>query len=535
VTLSAPSARALGPAWRGGLIATSILALTWLLTARLLGPSDLWDQAQSKTVSYTTDIVANGRWVLPVERGTLPATKPPLYNWIAAPAVAWLGYASEPAHKLPSVLALLACWLVLVKAGARLGPRLLAPDGDLLGWVAGLAFVANYTIFKLGYLARPDMLLTLWLLLGWMAGTALLVDQRSGAAAPPGRRGRLAVGFWACVGLAALTKGPAALALIVFALLGARLVAGRWRASSAFGWWWGLPAALALVGTWLFAVWRVDPEHLRQELWFNEIYGRVTGLGPEGSHEGPWGLLKGLPTMALYYLVRFLPWSVMSIAALVVLWTREGPGRPRRWQGMDAGGAVLQAAGLFIVVVVALFTFSAGKRADYAAATFGPGALLAAWWLLAPSQPGRGAPWLAPVGAAVVLALMTVRNQRQRMAPSPEFGDTIMAFAVAAGDRMAADPHPVGFRWLGETHLQAMLGYSARDDHEAVLAFVDEHVPCWVVAGGDLTGRLAFDVWLRSQRPGLRLTPVVRSGVLPETRGWQVQVTLFLVERADAP
>ena len=45
------------------------------------------DQAQPKTVSYTTDIIANGRWILPIELGEHKATKPPLYNWLAAPAV----------------------------------------------------------------------------------------------------------------------------------------------------------------------------------------------------------------------------------------------------------------------------------------------------------------------------------------------------------------------------------------------------------------------------------------------------------------
>ena len=51
------------------LVVCTIVAIMWLLAARILGPSDAWDQTQPRTMAYTTDIIANGRWILPVERG----------------------------------------------------------------------------------------------------------------------------------------------------------------------------------------------------------------------------------------------------------------------------------------------------------------------------------------------------------------------------------------------------------------------------------------------------------------------------------
>ncbi|MCH8315776.1 MAG: hypothetical protein IIA64_07370, partial [Planctomycetes bacterium] len=95
------------------MIACSITAIIWLLAARILGPSDAWDQTQPRTMAYTTDIIANGRWILPVERGVYPATKPPLYNWLAVPMVKLMGFSSELAHKSPSVVSLRVCWLIV--------------------------------------------------------------------------------------------------------------------------------------------------------------------------------------------------------------------------------------------------------------------------------------------------------------------------------------------------------------------------------------------------------------------------------------
>ena len=52
----------------------AMAALVVLFVGRVLGPSDLWDQTQPKTVSYTTDIIVHGgsHWILPIERGVEP-------------------------------------------------------------------------------------------------------------------------------------------------------------------------------------------------------------------------------------------------------------------------------------------------------------------------------------------------------------------------------------------------------------------------------------------------------------------------------
>lgn len=513
----------------------SIAALSWLLLARVLGPSDVWDHTQPKTISCTTDIIIHGglRWLLPIERGEFPSTKPPLYNWMAVPFVKLLGFNSELAHKIPSVLAVCLCWLIVV----RLGRKLDSHGDQSVGWIAGLILASTFTIFKLGYLARPDMLLTLWLLLAWISATAVLVrhareGENQNTAYEP-KYLWMVIAFWTCITLAGFTKGPAAIIGPLYALIAARLICGSWRSVRALHPAIGFTACLLVIGAWLYAVWQINPEHLRHELWYNEIFGRVTGLGPKGNHEGWRGWLIDLPEQLLYYLVRFVPWSLCSIAAMAVLWKRSNgkAGGCFGWQQIPgAAGAWLCGASIQVVIIVALFTLSSGKRADYISAAFGPGALLASWWLLR-MRPGLGVklPWLAPAVAALVLVAMTVVNQLQVLSPVKGYGDSIRSFIDQATEAISCEPLPMAYCWTGETHVQAMLGSSQIDSKEAVLALISQGRPFWLVAGRKTSAPHDFAQWLAKSRPNVQIEPVVRSAVLPRGEGWPEQMTLFRV------
>lgn len=502
----------------------SIAAVLLTLAARMLGPGDLYDQTQPKTVSYTTDILANGRWLLPVERGEWPATKPPLYNWLAAPFVALMGTSSELAHKFPSVLAFLICWAVIVRLGRTLDHD---PRGTL-GWVAGIAFALNYTMFKLAWLARPDMLLTLWLLVGWVSVTSLLV------AGPDDRRSQFGrqLLFWSSVGLAALTKGPAALAIVFYAIVAARLIGGSWRSLGRLGWWWGLPLALAMAAAWMLAAWRIDPRHFQQVLWHDEIYGRITGTGPEGPRTGLTGWVQTLPNMPLYFLVRFLPWSIPALLGLLAIWLDRVnicSSRAGRWRW---------ASMLLIVLVVALFTLSAGKRADYIAIAYAPGALIAAWYLL-----DRGPrlltarPWITPALAILALVVMIVVNERDPEAPSRRFGDVIDRFVQDAARTIARDPQPIVFWNAGGTHVQAMLGASVPDGSLPVAEAIESLPPgerLWVVAG-TTTNDDRFPGWLDARGYAVRCEEMVVSGIAPRKKAWPGQLWLYAIERLPSP
>ena len=143
----------LPPGWRRALVVCSILSLLWAMGARILGPSDSWDHRQPRTISYTTDILVNGghHWILPIEQSRYPATKPPLYNWLAAPMVALIGLSSDLAHKWPSLAALCLCWAVVVRLGRRLDATL--PVMKSLG-------VAELTAFIEGRVTQAEAVAT---------------------------------------------------------------------------------------------------------------------------------------------------------------------------------------------------------------------------------------------------------------------------------------------------------------------------------------------------------------------------------------
>src|SRR5947208_3959287 len=77
-----------------------------MLSSRVTAPSALQRFDQPRTVSYTADIVVNGRWLLPRDMFGHVATKPPLVNWMAVAVVA-LGFWKEWAVKWTSVSATL--------------------------------------------------------------------------------------------------------------------------------------------------------------------------------------------------------------------------------------------------------------------------------------------------------------------------------------------------------------------------------------------------------------------------------------------
>jgi 4-amino-4-deoxy-L-arabinose transferase-like glycosyltransferase len=516
--------------WRRVLVACSVLALLWVLAARVLGPSDAWHQSQPPTIAYTTDIIVNGDWILPQAWGERKATKPPLYNWLAVPMVRLMGLACEPAHKAPSLVALCLCWLIMVRLGRWLDPT----SGGMLGWLAAMCLVASYCCFKLGYLARPDMLLTLWLLLGWIACTVLLLDAAGPTGAPamrPRTRLLLALGFWLSLGLAGLTKGPAAVPLLVYAVISARLIGGRWGALGALRPWWGLPLSLAVFGAWAFAAWRIDPEHVQRNLWGAEVVGRITGLGPEGSHRGPVAVVTTAAYMPLYYLGYFFPWSVLSVLAVVRLWSRPAPGAARRWRGLGWQGAMLQGAAIFGILTIALYSLSASKRADYAAAAVAPGAILAAWWMLkAPPRLGVIAPWAAPVATGLVLGVHTLVNQLQPQAPQRGFGDAIGRFNCEAETHLQTAPAPVLFWAAQYTQPACYFGSEGRIGVPAIRQMLREQSPFWIFAGRSSEEPVTLLDWLPEQCPRWTFTEACRSQELPRTDVWPVQIVLYRVD-----
>ncbi|MDZ4754065.1 MAG: hypothetical protein SGJ11_06170 [Phycisphaerae bacterium] len=389
-----------------------VLALCATLIGQITGPSDLWDQTQPRTIAYTTDMLARGgdAWILAKDAAGLHATKPPLYNWLSAGFVAVLGHYSEIAHKLPSILSMLAIVMLLVRWGEVWRPG--------LGWLAALAWLACYPTFKLGYLARPDMVLCLVLLLGWHCATQLLLEgSRDGPTPGPmlGGSRRRVIAFWACVILATWTKGLASIVLPFYAVAASFILHRSFAGLARLRPVGGSIAAIVLGLAWYVMAYFVNGGHVERTLMYAELVGRITGTGPEGGSRGPVAILTGALTMPFYFMVRFAPWSITALLGALALLDARGqpadqPGR--RWRHVD-GGAHLLLAVVWVAIIVIAFSFSSGKRADYIAPVYGPAALVAAWWMLSDRfSPVRRAPWLPPLLATIALTACIVIDLR---------------------------------------------------------------------------------------------------------------------------
>lgn len=557
-------------------------ALAVVFVARVLGPSDVHHQTQPKTISYTTDMLVNGRWVLPLERGMLPATKPPLYNWVAAPFVRVMGFDSALAHKMPSVLSLIACAAVV----ACLGERVL---GRGVGFLAATMLVATYAMYKLGYLARPDMLLTLWLTIAWLAATRVMMgchqpsavshekegirhqalvtgDEALGTgkkglgtrnpelgirnpppSSAPGTKHAALLIFWLAVALAWLTKGPPALAAMLFPFLIARPLAGRLGAVRCLRWWWGVPLSLLPFAAWVVAVYVIHPDHLVRTLWEDELYGRVMGTQGEAPEAGPLAWITTSLHMPAYFLLRAAPWSVLTILAVVLLWRRarggggdgghgndRGRSATRAWRAHGEQGAWLHAAAAWVVLIVVLFSLSAGKRADYIAAAYPPAMLLAAWgWMQVTGRNDRIRRVIPSITAAGAMALLVLGGALEWGAPVKGVGRAYELFIRDAKETIDAQPLPLVFTSTGGSCVQAFLGSSAPETAESLHAAFHRHERFWLIAGDRprTAQREGFDVPAYASRRGTRATLVRRSTELPRTPDWPGGFTLWRVDR----
>ncbi|HWB19968.1 MAG TPA: hypothetical protein VG711_06690 [Phycisphaerales bacterium] len=635
------SPRRIPTLWRTLTYLISFLSLIWLLAARIAGPDDLWNQTQPKTVAYTTDIIvhAGSHWLLPQEPGLdrgdtpgpLPATKPPLYNWCAVPFVKLLGFTSALAHKSPSVISIFLVWLIILLLGRSLGTKFLGPDGDLLGPLAAMMTVSNHTIFKLGYLARPDMLLTLWLILGWLITTFCLL--RASSPLPHKGEGRVRVSsplllfsFFLTVALAGLTKGPAAIILLLFLFIFSRITTRSFLTplkQNPLAFALGSLTALALISAWAISVYHINPDHFRNVLLGREIIGRITGEGREGGDKNLLQIILEIPNHPLFYLIRFAPWSILSLLAIFQLWrsrsmnidgatTRrvsspesrastlspsgrwlgEGSIQPPSLEGGGEGvgetkksnnGATprptfstesrtdhssplphegegdcesssdrvrvtqprspcdafssplrpwLLSATLLIILIIALFSLSAGKRADYLAAAYPAGSILAAaYWLNGPLRLGRRFPFLAPLTACLCLTGLTLELNHDRYAPTPAFSASLRTFIDKAHAQLTSAPLPLVFYNAGDTHLQALLGFSELDSRKPILDLIDQHKTFYVISGSwkskDSPDTLTdLPAWLAERHEPVTLDILLRSQGDARTDSWPAPLIL---------
>src|SRR5256886_16934469 len=170
-----------------------------MLSSRVTAPSALQRFDQPRTVSYTADIVVNGRWLLPRDMFGHVATKPPLANRMAVPVVA-LGFWQEWAVKWPMVAGTLLTTALTVTIARNLFRQIpeTAIVADEASLIAGAAWLVNPANMTMIYHCRPDPVLVFFLTAAWMFATAIISENDSNKID--------IVGFSIATGLAGLAK-----------------------------------------------------------------------------------------------------------------------------------------------------------------------------------------------------------------------------------------------------------------------------------------------------------------------------------------
>lgn len=399
-----------------------------LLGARLNAPSALQRFDQPKTVSYTADMLVNGRWLFPRDMLGHAATKPPLVNWMAAPVVA-LGFWTEWAVKWPMMMGAFVTLGLTARMARRLFRKI--PETREVEYeaacIAGIAWVVNSPNLTMIYHCRPDPVLVAFLTLAWILGTKIVCDERPSPQSSPSegeadakRRVRvdllIVFGFWLAVGLAALTKGPAALVPIIYLPLAARLIGGRWSLVQRSRWWWGLPLALGIFCAWAVPTALRHPDPFFKVLVGKQLIAPALGMGDQfGANQftsrGPIVALELIWENPKWFLERFAPWSFLSIGGLCVIgW--------RRWFRHPLAPAVL-----WTFLVLAFFALSAHKTADYILPAYPAAAILAAYFCATFLNRFRIRLWQVAVAGLLLAIGITFGLSRDRA------GDNLKIFA----------------------------------------------------------------------------------------------------------
>jgi 4-amino-4-deoxy-L-arabinose transferase-like glycosyltransferase len=177
-----------------------VLALTAVLLLNGIWSYKEFVRAESYFALGARLMIERGDWLTPHAPDEGLLNKPPLTYWLIGLSYKIMG-PSYGAARLPSIIAALALLALIYWFGLQtVGPR--------AGIIAASTLATSYLFFSFARMAMSDMLLTLFAATSILSFIALI---RSNAATS---RTLVAVAY-VTLGLAVLTKGPVALALVL--------------------------------------------------------------------------------------------------------------------------------------------------------------------------------------------------------------------------------------------------------------------------------------------------------------------------------
>ena len=301
---------------------------------RLMAPSDIDVRDQAKQGLYVLDVVQKGSFFLPTERGSKPATKPPLYNWVAAVvSLAW-GKVTDLTIKLPAVLSGLGVVLVTFLVSEMLFSK-------EVGLFAGLVLILNYHFTNLSCTARTDMMLCLFISLSLYL--FLLAYRKHG------EKSIYTTLIFVSMGLGSITKGPVAFLVPIIVILGFLFFMKdvKWLKSMQLG--WGITIWLVIMLGWFVPALIEGGRQFFDIVIYDEMVNRFLGIGTRAEKTRPFYYLVG------HFFGKFLPWSLFVPSAMLSYWKSKN--RTEKY------GLLFPM--IWFLSVLIFFSLSGGKRSDH--------------------------------------------------------------------------------------------------------------------------------------------------------------------------
>lgn len=398
--VTAPVARRRAAAW---LEVATVAGFCAYLFFFGLGSLGLVGADEPRYAQIAREMLARRDWITPLLNGVPWLEKPILYYWGAMLSYSAFGV-SDWAARLPSAVlasAMVAAVYVFMRRfrpGSQLDAALItASCAGVIGFARG---------------ASTDMPLAALFTSGMLAWYAWFHTARR----------RWLAGFYVCLALATLAKGPVAPLLAGAIIVGFALVRRDVRLIGKTLWWPGILLFFAVALPWYVAVQVKTPQFLYVFFFEHNLERFRTNLF---HHRQPFWYY--LPV----FLVAVLPWTAYVVAGMVSAMRRRVHGREAR---ATADGLPVFLL-LWSAVPVIFFTFSVSKLPGYILPCLPAGALLAAeyWWRKLRAERGTGFALAAVHSAlaALMLALVLLAPSRLlRVTPSTQAA-TIAAVAGA--------------------------------------------------------------------------------------------------------
>ena len=279
--------------WKMGLLCFVVVAAGAVAFVSL-GSKTLDDHEAFVSVT-AREMIARHEYVIPTFNGQNRLNKTPLPYWLVVAAARLTGRIDEFTARLPAAaVSVLSAICILYFVGILLDFR--------TAFLASLVWVSSLGYIRYSHSARPEMVLTLFMLISFLSFFAAIEE--------PNRKKQICYSliFWSSLGFSVLAKAPSSLFFMLLTALGYVAAFRRWGRLSKILPVWGMLLFLAIVLPWPIAAARAMDWDMT--LWKQESVKRFTGDSGSADHVGLYYIGRTLILMLPW--AAFLPYAVTA-------------------------------------------------------------------------------------------------------------------------------------------------------------------------------------------------------------------------------